>query len=120
MRETERLSARGERSRRRTVSVPTICRYTVSAEGGRKKKREKKNLESSSSARCRPLVISSSAGDFFSLRGEKERGNVHGVKLSLSLELHDIEAIYILLVGLLDQRFCKPGPVLPRRLADPI
>ncbi|RWW24725.1 hypothetical protein GW17_00010977 [Ensete ventricosum] len=76
MRETERLSARGERSRRRTVSVPTICRYTVSAEGGRKKKREKKNLESSSSARCRPLVISSSAGDFFSLRGEKERGNV--------------------------------------------
>ncbi|RWW24727.1 hypothetical protein GW17_00010978 [Ensete ventricosum] len=45
---------------------------------------------------------------------------VHGVKLSLSLELHDIEAIYMLLVGLLDQRFCKPGPVLPRRLADPI
>ncbi|RRT55264.1 hypothetical protein B296_00007126 [Ensete ventricosum] len=44
--------------------------WAVSAEGGRKKKREKKNLELDTALRLRdPLP----AGDFFSPRGEKKR-----------------------------------------------
>ncbi|RWW76918.1 hypothetical protein BHE74_00014953 [Ensete ventricosum] len=49
-------------------------RATVSTEGRRKKKREKKNLESGV-ALC--PHDPSSTNDFFSPRGEKERGDIH-------------------------------------------
>ncbi|RRT57057.1 hypothetical protein B296_00047482 [Ensete ventricosum] len=50
------------------------CPKTVSTEGRRKKKREKKNLESGV-ALC--PHDPSSTNDFFSPRGEKERGDIH-------------------------------------------
>ncbi|RZR87884.1 hypothetical protein BHM03_00015357 [Ensete ventricosum] len=56
------------------------------AEGGRKKKREKKNLD------CPSPMLFVAVGDFFHLRGEKERGDKcweHGwLGFFLRLELH--------------------------------